>query len=306
VKHITVIGAGVAGLTTAVALERAGHDVTIVATEKGLGTTSGAAGAVWLPFHVGPPSRALAWARRTREELVRIGEQFPDAGVDMVEAFLVADPSTPPWWAPAVDELRLTSDAPGLPDVPAWRMTVPRCEPRLYLPWLEAKLGRPIVSGTADNLDRIDAECVVNCAGLGARGLTGDNGLRASFGQTVVVASDSLDPGVMVSDDRDPRAMFYVIPRRKEFVLGGCSIPVDMDRAPDPDPEFAEAILERCRGAGFDPGSVLYARTGLRPVRNEVRLEREGKVIHNYGHGGAGYTLSWGCADEVARLADAV
>lgn len=48
---------------------------------------------------------------------------------------------------------------------------------------------------------------------------------------------------------------------------------------------------------------------GLRPGRREVRLEAEemegGTVIHDYGHGGAGITLSWGCAAEVGRLADA-
>jgi D-amino-acid oxidase len=41
---------------------------------------------------------------------------------------------------------------------------------------------------------------------------------------------------------------------------------------------------------------------GLRPYRAEVRLERAGRILHNYGHGGAGYTLSRGCAEEIAQL----
>lgn len=50
---------------------------------------------------------------------------------------------------------------------------------------------------------------------------------------------------------------------------------------------------------------------GLRPSRYKVRLEYEivdlGStknvfVIHNYGHGGSGITLSIGCAEEVAEL----
>jgi len=31
-------------------------------------------------------------------------------------------------------------------------------------------------------------------------------------------------------------------------------------------------------------------------------LEREGRVIHNYGHGGTGVGLSWGCASDVVAL----
>jgi D-amino-acid oxidase len=42
---------------------------------------------------------------------------------------------------------------------------------------------------------------------------------------------------------------------------------------------------------------------GLRPGRTAVRLERMGNIIHNYGHGGGGYTVAWGCASEVGRLA---
>jgi glycine/D-amino acid oxidase-like deaminating enzyme len=46
---------------------------------------------------------------------------------------------------------------------------------------------------------------------------------------------------------------------------------------------------------------------GLRPYRDQTyRLEPEivGNkfVVHNYGHGGAGITLSWGCAQEVVSM----
>lgn len=53
---------------------------------------------------------------------------------------------------------------------------------------------------------------------------------------------------------------------------------------------------------------------GLRPGRPSVRLEIQPErasglrkvmpVIHNYGHGGAGLTLSWGCAGHVLEILD--
>jgi D-amino-acid oxidase len=59
----------------------------------------------------------------------------------------------------------------------------------------------------------------------------------------------------------------------------------------------------------IDKPPVLAERVGLRPFRKSgVRLERDqlrdGRaVIHNYGHGGGGFTLSWGCAREVLEAA---
>jgi D-amino-acid oxidase len=54
---------------------------------------------------------------------------------------------------------------------------------------------------------------------------------------------------------------------------------------------------------------LLGAKVGLRPFRPKgIRLERtrlrDGRpLVHNYGHGGAGFTVSWGCAEAVLQLA---
>ncbi|MEO1524267.1 MAG: FAD-dependent oxidoreductase [Planctomycetota bacterium] len=55
----------------------------------------------------------------------------------------------------------------------------------------------------------------------------------------------------------------------------------------------------------FDSRRILGTRVGLRPFRKtgyrfEVERVGEKRLIHNYGHGGAGVTLSYGCAMEVA------
>lgn len=73
--------------------------------------------------------------------------------------------------------------------------------------------------------------------------------------------------------------------------------------------EDSKFIFNGCRELvpGLKQAHTLYEWTGLRPGRHEVRLESEilsnGKVvIHNYGHGGCGVTLAWGCADDVVKI----
>ena len=99
--------------------------------------------------------------------------------------------------------------------------------------------------------------------------------------------------------------MLYVHPRSRDVVLGGTFEPGSHD--PVPAESTTRAIVERCtrlvpelRGT-----RMLGQLVGLRPARHGgARVETEdGWLVHNYGHGGAGMTLSWGCADDVARLA---
>jgi D-amino-acid oxidase len=79
------------------------------------------------------------------------------------------------------------------------------------------------------------------------------------------------------------------------------------------DPALTQDILRRC--TRIDPSlrdaEILAQPVGLRPGRHEVRLECEAisdscAILHNYGHGTIGYTLSWGCAQEVVELATQV
>ena len=97
------------------------------------------------------------------------------------------------------------------------------------------------------------------------------------------------------------------MPRTHDCILGGTA-EAGVDRL-EADDAQTRAILERC--AALAPhlagAEVLEVKVGLRPGRDQVRLEVERPqpnklVIHDYGHGGAGVTLSWGCAEEVVSL----
>jgi len=297
---VTVVGAGVIGLTTAVELQRAGHSVQVVAAARGENTTSAVAGALWFPFQADPPERVNGWARRSREWLSALADAVPEAGVDMLTVYEAAASAEMPWWTPSAPDVTWVGDSPL--GCPAWRFRAPRVEPRPFLSWLEQQLVRPVQAQRVTSLAALEAEVVVHCAGLGARALTADASLQAVYGQVLLVAPGELDPQVSLGDARDPSAMLYAIPRRTEVVLGGCALPCADDVPLTPDPRLREAILARARAAGLRHGRVLSERAGLRPCRPTVRLEREGRLIHNYGHGGAGYTLAHGCAEEVVAL----
>ena len=304
--HITVVGAGVIGLTTALALEERGHTVRIIAAATGAQTTSDVAGAVWFPYRVGPPSKVAVWAGRTRAWLETIAPDHA-AGVDLLTGYEITtdegmDPPRP-WWAAAIEVSRAPAPVTGAPL--AWKFSAPRIEPARFLPWLASKLRARVETSTVTDLAAVPGDLVINCTGLGARTLVADDEVSALFGQIVLTAPGGVDRAITVTDHRDPDAIFYVIPRRGELVLGGVTRAMPHDAAHERDPEVTQRILDHAAALGFPIGEVLRERTGLRPYRNEVRLECIGRVIHNYGHGGAGFTLCRGCAEDVVALAEA-
>lgn len=305
-----VVGCGVIGIASALRLRDAGFEVEIWARELPEETTSAVAGAIWYPFLAEPRDRVRSWSAATFAELQSLAER-PETGVHMrevVEVFDDADPDL--WWADAVPSATLLRGA----DVPhghaaAVRANVPVCDVPHHLRWLRDELdhrGVEVVRRTVTSLDEplAVAPLVVNCTGLGARELCGDDELQAVRGQVLRMTGASVDAAWI--DDTTPRPR-YVIPRDGDLVVGGTAQPGD--ERTDPDPNETERILADAVAAfpQLCDAEVVDVRVGMRPYRSTVRLEREecssGSVVHNYGHGGSGYTVCWGCADEVASLA---
>jgi D-amino-acid oxidase len=300
---ITVVGAGVTGLTTAVTLEEHGHDVRLVAVATDEATTSAVAGACWFPYRAGPPERVAAWAAETRTWLAALASD-PTAGIVPITGYEVtADdgPAPPrPWWATHIDVDRAPAPVIGAPL--AWRYQSLGIEPARFLAWLTARLRGPIERRPVTDLAAEAGDLVINCTGLASRELAGDDAVAPLFGQVVITEVGGVDRTVTITDERSPDRLFYVIPRRDELVLGGCSLAWQPGTPPTIDPAITDRILGQARSLGLLIGSVRRVRAGLRPYRPEIRLERTGRIIHNYGHGGAGYTLCRGCADAVVRL----
>jgi D-amino-acid oxidase len=331
---ILVIGAGVVGLTTAICLAESGLRVAIRTAAPPGASTSAAAGAVWGPVMAGPAGRIREWAAASLHVLREL-EGDPATGIrSLTGQELSRVPAEPPDWMDLLDDVRLfrTSELPpGF--VSGWRYTAPLVNMPVYLEYLQARFDRaggridvnPVTSlaevtagpngadgqgasgGTAGARGASGPgsmpPVVINCSGVAARDLVPDPAVTPVRGQVVVIANPGIEE-FYIDHSPAPPDVVYMFPHGSTVVLGGTVAPDDWDTAPRP--EVAERILRDC--ATVDPrvlgATVLGHRVGLRPSRPEVRLEAEpldgGRVLwHNYGHGGAGVTLSWGCAREI-------
>ena len=302
-SRVIVVGAGVVGLSCAVRLLEDGHQVDVVARDLPLETTSAVAAAIWYPYRAFPFERVTAWSAASYAEFARLAAEQSDGGVRMVEGTqLHRSQTADPWWASAVPGLTRVG-APSPPYVDGWTFSTPLVEMPLYLRWLTARveaLGATITRMALGSLPN-HADVVVNATGLGARRMADDPSVVPVRGQVVYVEQVGLERWWL--DDAGPT---YVVPRSTDIVVGGTDQEGEWSRHPDP--HLAAQILDRA--AQLVPelreARVLRHKVGLRPARDSVRLEEvavDGKrVVHCYGHGGAGVTLSWGCADEVATM----
>ena len=278
--------------------------------------------------------RVERWGATTLARLLELTARpaAGPAGVRMVTGRQACRTAAdPPGWAARLDGFRLCADGE-LPEgfASGWWFTAPVMTMPVYLGYLLARFraaggelgagGEPGAAGPAGQLPggqtfgsldeaiaSTTAGVIVNCSGMGARSLVPDAEMLPVRGQVVVTANPGITEFFIGLGD-ESAGLIYLFPHQDTVVVGGTEERGSWRLEPDPATagrilRDAAAIEPRLRGAG-----IVAHRVGLRPVRPAVRLEAESlaggrTLVHNYGHGGAGVTLSWGCAADAAGLA---
>ena len=309
-KKIGIIGAGVSGLTTAIRLQDSAYSVTIHASQLPERTTSAKAAAIWMPFIAEPVEQVNRWSHFSFSIFEAL-DKTADTGVKMISLLTLTPKDQAPDWSitmPAHQfrKARIDELPPGYSY--GFVAEVPLIETPVYLRYLLHRFYQNGGQLIQENIADVGPLCsqyplIINCSGLGAAQLFDDQELYPVQGHLVKIEKKA---GVRCcTDDEGPNALSYIIPRDDCIILGGTS---DVGTySMDVVPEKREGILQRC--AQLDPTirslKVLQTEVGLRPARSSIRCELDQRmpIIHNYGHGGSGYTVSWGCAEEVLKQA---
>ena len=326
--RIAIVGAGVSGLSVGVCLmETLGRlvDVTILSEKFIPHIGSNTAVAFFMPGvpftgDINQPSDKASelWCKDTLERLTRIHQSSDEgSGISQIDCYRCfrdahGDPSykhllvnfrvVPP------DEARALRFPPELKTV--WSFKTFVINPMKYLSWLMKKFqdgGGHIVQCKVHSLQELrDYDVIINCSGLGARELAGDLSVYPVRGQLVAVKAPWIRH-IRTHGEYDLSAIVHIVPCDGEVILGGVGEPNVWSA--DPNPTTTDAIYKKCLKLcpDLEGAEVLYSWTGFRPVRKTVRVEVEDSdaspvIVHNYGHGGEGYSLSWGCAKEVVML----
>ncbi|XP_076834667.1 D-aspartate oxidase [Brachyhypopomus gauderio] len=319
---VVVVGAGVVGLSTAVCIAEALPfcTVTILAERFSPDTTSDGAAGILLPKEFPDISleRQRCWFKDTFHHLFAIAESSdaPEAGVLLSSGYQIfreVPSETKPYWSDYVFGFRTMTDYE-MKRFPSHKFgqsfTTIKCECNRYLPWLEKRFrhaGGEMKQEKVTDLKQLSHyyDVIVNCSGLGSRSLAGDEGVCPVRGQILKVHAPWVKNFI-----RDGDGKTYIYPGISYTTLGGTRQMNDWRS--DVDKGDSEGIAERCGQLvpSLRKAQVLEEWVGLRPGRRNLRVESERLqveghdvlVVHNYGHGGCGISLSWGTALDALGL----
>lgn len=356
-RKIVVIGGGIVGITTAIALKLAGSEVEIITEDRAdcSHSKSPTFASLYPAASVIPHSVAMENGSRVIEDSQKIFRKFltfPQTGVRVQKHYEVYESEVTP--LPYVQKMKnlefLPKNGCGGPDVPSlgdnvygWSFDCIFVEYPIYIKTLYdifKKCGGVVTIKKIASLSEIPCDIIVNCTGAGAMNLVDDSDGFYLRGHVVLAEIPDLFKnkysGELFSYNYTPSPLLYrtssgdaadiyCYPRSVGWVLGGSrqkgtvhdgkwygeetigdTINIQGVEVPEPIITLNRRILQRLINIDISK-FPLSARIGYRFSRNKgVHLELQDyatkKVVHNYGHGGAGVALSWGSAVHVLRL----
>lgn len=307
--NIAVAGAGISGMSTAFVLQKAGHQVTVYASAFSPDITSNRAAAFWFPYHIRNDKRGIDWCKTTYEFYTDFSKD-PATGISMKQLIKVlrfGEAEEEPIWKefmPA-NSVRIMDKAELKPDISiGYDVNVPLIETQIFLPWLKQQLEKSnvrFIKQTINDLDELSGsyDIVINCTALGSRTLCKDDNIIPIRGQVCL-----LKPGPSIPIYLDNEMPLYIVPRKDAIIVGG-TFETGVEVA-ETEPQTIERILQNAYKVfpELAQQEVIGSWAGLRPYRADVRVEKERgtNIIHNYGHGGSGFTLAFGCATSVLDM----
>jgi len=307
-RHITVVGSGIIGLSTAVLLQQSGFRVRILSHAHPMQTTSSKAAAIWFPYEAEPIEKVNTWSGISFRQY-EAQMKFESTGISLISILILAKPDTNTSWIqqlPAASIRAARRDELPRGFVLGYVVTVPLIPPPQYLIYLLGQfreMGGVYEEGRITSLQELSQadDLVVNCTGLGAREICQDTQLYPIRGQ--LLRTSRLDVPSII-DATTPGSLSYAMQRADCTILGGTHQPENWSEMPTD--EDTRGILTRLKELGvLDAEPEITAQVvGLRPRRDTIRCEWDDtytNVFHNYGHGGAGFTVAWGCAEETVR-----
>jgi len=312
-SKVVVLGSGVIGLTTAVYFLELGVKVEMVFAESWENSTSSQAGALWHPFLVKPSEKIRTWSMRSLINFQNLIKKNEGGVVSRNLTEYFPQDIEGIWWSKDMKNIEKL-EKKSLPkewQKSALKMTVPLIEPSLYMPYLLDRYrgqGGKVTQQRLSSFDDVtnDGSICINCTGIGAKTLCNDLELFPIAGQTLLLSKNSESEECFIDDSFASEGYpTYIFPRSKDILIGGLALYNQSFLLPTE--EASKDILRRCNGISSSIliDSKYKAQGGDRPGRSTVRLEidqRNKNLIHNYGHSGSGYTLSWGCAEEAYKL----
>lgn len=338
-KQITVVGAGVIGLSAALVLAEQGFQVTVVAKNFPTDALTSEYTSPWAGAHFRPfpsksesESREMKLTRITQKHFKKLTKSEPESSVRFVEGIEYFEAPDDYYKAIAKGYREEMDDFEVLPEselptgcvlgtkYTTWVINSPH-----YIRYLQQKLtfkfGVKFIRMNLKSLKQVFegfSSCspiVINASG---RGLQYNGGYdpkgQLIRGQTLLVRAPQNCPYLhkTITHQSKEGLWTFVIPRPLDggIILGGTK--QFNDYTTTPKEEDTQALISRAKilyPELFIDGQldIRNINVGFRPARTGgIRLEVEkcpkGNVVHAYGAGGMGYELSYGMGQEVLKL----